>query len=166
MQSTILCGTHVKKPPPPLEVEIIDSSLMAICRAFATPADVRSLGRRRKSGTCDAELRAARRVSLELAPTKAPELGTNAEAGASSDAHSTAAEKAATETRISRTASDSLVGGCGAEDREEVSDVVWSSRKHARRRSSSAPAHLLSSWTLGADLGTPLSRRARRPRCV
>jgi hypothetical protein len=96
----------VKNPPPPLEVEIIDSSLMAICRAFATPADVRSFGRRRKSGTREAELRAARRVSLELAPTKAPEPGRNAEAGASSDAHSTAAEKAATETRILRCRAD------------------------------------------------------------
>ena len=93
--------THVKKPPAPPEVEIIDSSLMAICRALATPADVvRSLGRRRKFGTFVAELRAARSCTLALLPAKPADPGRNAPAGASDVAHNAAAAKAAKKPRI------------------------------------------------------------------
>ena len=152
----------MKKPPAPPDVEIIDSSLMAICRALATPAPVRSLGSRRKSGTCDAVLRAARRESLLLAPTKAPEPGRNAAAGAASDAQSTAAEKAAIETRIltevpgtqGQATSRGPLGGqrspCGPPaSRCRSSFVRWLPCFHRS--------------TLESVLGTPLASSARRP---
>ena len=82
-------------------MEIIDSSLIAMFKAPAMPAPERSLGaRRRKSGTLEVAPRAARRLSLALAPTNAPEPGRNALAGAKVEAHSSAAANAATQPRI------------------------------------------------------------------
>jgi len=106
----------VKNPPAPLDVE---ASLIAICRALVTPAEVRSLGTRRKSGTCETELPAARRLTLALAPTNAPEPGRKASDGARSEAQRDAA-KAATEILMvgtksvgcsARTQAESVCGG-------------------------------------------------------
>jgi hypothetical protein len=79
----------------------MDSSLMAILRALATCAEVRSFGSRRKSGTCETDPRAARRLSLALAPANALDPGRNASVGARMQVHMTAhAANAATETFI------------------------------------------------------------------
>ena len=121
----------MKNPPAPLDVE---ASLIAICRALVTPAEVRSLGTRRKSGTCETELRAARRLTLALTPTNAPEPGRKASDGASSEAQRDAA-KAATEILMvgtkksaggsARTQAESVCGGQALRKTTAVAAHSW-----------------------------------------